>query len=116
MRARGWLLAAAQAALIFGLSSRPGDEFPEVSLPGADKVVHFALYAPLGGALCLALGGAAWPAAAGAALYGVSDEVHQMFVPRRTPDVGDVAADALGGLAGALAVRRWRRRRAGALR
>jgi VanZ family protein len=31
-----------------------------------------------------------------AASYGVTDEIHQAFVPGRTPDVMDVAADALG--------------------
>ncbi len=29
-------------------------------------------------------------------LYGVSDEVHQLFVPRRQFDVRDLAADAVG--------------------
>jgi VanZ family protein len=47
-------------------------------------------------------------------LYGVSDEWHQSFVPGRSPDVLDVAADAVGSTIGALAVlaaaaavRRW---------
>jgi VanZ family protein len=31
-----------------------------------------------------------------ATLYGVSDEIHQAFVPLRTPDVRDVIADATG--------------------
>ncbi len=30
-------------------------------------------------------------------LYGISDEFHQSFVPGRTSDVADVAADAIGG-------------------
>ena len=36
-------------------------------------------------------------------LYGIADEIHQMFVPNRAPDPNDVLADAAGGLLGALA-------------
>jgi VanZ family protein len=104
--------AVIQAALIFGLSSRPGDAYPTVSVPGADKVVHFALYAPLGALLCHGFGGRAAWAAAGATLYGVTDELHQAFVPGRFPDVGDAVADGLGALAGALWMRRRRLRAA----
>ena len=35
-------------------------------------------------------------------LYGVSDEIHQSFVPPRTPDILDVAADSAGAFAGAI--------------
>ena len=46
--------------------------------------------------------------------YGVSDELHQAFVPRRSPDVMDVLADLAGGalgagLAAAVATRERRR-------
>jgi VanZ family protein len=37
-----------------------------------------------------------------ATAYGVSDEFHQRFVPGRTADVRDVAADAIGASAAAL--------------
>ena len=37
-----------------------------------------------------------------ATIYGISDEMHQILVPPRTPDWHDVAADCLGALAGAL--------------
>ena len=95
------LPAVLQAALIFALSARPGDAYPDVSIPGADKVVHFALYAPLGAALVYALRGHWRWAGLLAALYGVSDELHQMFVPLRFADGFDVLADAVGGFAGA---------------
>ena len=35
-------------------------------------------------------------------LYGVSDEIHQYFVPTRISDLPDVIVDAIGGLAGVL--------------
>jgi VanZ family protein len=36
-------------------------------------------------------------------LYGVSDEIHQAFVPTRTPDVFDAWFDLAGSLLGAAA-------------
>jgi VanZ family protein len=101
-----WLPAVLWCALIFGLSAQP-------SLPSPnhinDKEAHAFTYGVL--ALLLLMGQAGWQwrrvagvsllAAFGiAVLYGVSDEFHQSFVPGRTPDVADVAADAAGaGLA-----------------
>jgi VanZ family protein len=94
------------------LSSIPGTKFPEVKTPHADKIVHAVLYFVLG-ALCLrairrtsTLTGIRAVAAAAVltALYGVSDELHQIFTPNRTADWHDAAADAAGGIAGALAV------------
>lgn len=41
----------------------------------------------------------------GAVLYGVSDEVHQSFVPGRTPDVVDLAIDTVGALCALSVVR-----------
>jgi VanZ family protein len=36
------------------------------------------------------------------ALYAVSDELHQMFVPSRTASLGDIAIDIVGGVCGML--------------
>lgn len=107
---RRWGPALAQAGLIFTLSAQPADAYPEVRVPGADKIVHFGLYAPLGAALCHALGGRAGLAAVAGAVYGATDELHQAFVPGRSPDPLDVLADALGAVAGALLFARWRHR------
>ena len=35
-------------------------------------------------------------------LYAISDEFHQLFVPSRTPSVGDVMIDVVGGICGIL--------------
>lgn len=51
---------------------------------------------------------------AGAALYGLSDEFHQLFVPGRAFQLGDLALDGIGALLGVLiyaAVRGWARTR-----
>lgn len=109
-RAAAWIGAAAWAALLFGLSALPAGATPSapISFPGDDKVVHAALYAVLGGLLRLAIGRSG-PAVALAAAYGVTDEVHQAFVPGRDASVFDWLADLLGAALGAaLAARTWR--------
>src|SRR5262249_31842630 len=96
---RGWWPAVGWAAVIFVRASIPGTDFPEVKAPQADKLVHVILYIVLG-AFCLrgvrgtsTLTG--WRAIAIAALiagfYGVSDEIHQIFTPNRSPDWHDAA-------------------------
>ena len=96
-------------ALIFSASSMSDPGAPPGGL--SDKAAHFAAYAALGAALIRALAGgrsaAMTPrrvllAIALATLYGLSDEIHQSFVPERTPDVMDLTADAVGAAAGAL--------------
>jgi VanZ family protein len=95
--------------LIFIISS-----IPYVSrLPGdmSDKTGHFIGYGILGVLMLRALArgrvvGVTLRAAVVAILlsaaYGVSDECHQYFVPGRSSDVHDVAADAAGAAAAAL--------------
>ena len=88
------------------------------------KLAHAAEFAALGAAIAVWLElvrrrrsdrrtlGFAWLAAT---LYGVTDEVHQMFVPGRGPGALDVLIDSAGALIGAAAVllllRAVRRRR-----
>lgn len=88
-----------------------------------DKDVHGTLYAGLGLVILRALTRASWrnvsiatglTAIVLSAAYGASDEFHQRFVPGRTADLADLAADALGagvavGLAWLVATL-WRRR------
>ena len=97
---RAYLAAALfYMAAIFALSSLPGSE---VGIPAPwDKLAHFTEYALLG--FLLGRGTGNVPLAfALAALYGVSDEVHQAFVPGREASVFDWLADAAGALIGAL--------------
>lgn len=98
-----WLPAIAQMAVIFAASSIP-DLGP---MPGgiSDKSGHSIGYAILGALLLRALARARWPgvtwktvllAIVIATVYAVSDELHQWFVPGRSPDVLDVVADMTG--------------------
>jgi VanZ family protein len=51
---------------------------------------------------------------AAGSLYGVSDEIHQAFVPGRSSDVLDWMADTAGTLVALYLFRRLRARRAAA--
>jgi VanZ family protein len=119
-----WGPLALYAAAIFLLSSMSNPSVPALRFAHADKVLHAIEYAGLGGLLCraLALGGrgfsgrAAVAAAVGlGALYGASDELHQLFVPPRSADPVDWLADVTGAALGAFGYHllRLRRCRAG---
>jgi VanZ family protein len=113
---RYWGPVCGYAGLIFYLSAQP---HPETHLPFvthfSDKVLHVIEYAVLG-ALCYRAirgsGNDSWrqqaiPAAILlASLYGVSDEVHQAFVPFREPSWLDWLADTVGAALGVAAMRR----------
>ena len=116
----GGAAVAAWMGVIFAISSVPGS-----NLPGGYSVQgHLSEYAVLGALLVLTLTpempprAAGWTALAAASLYGVTDELHQVFVPGRMPDPADWAADTVGAAAGvaivlvilALAARRRRGR------
>ncbi|MBL0715557.1 MAG: VanZ family protein [Desulfosarcina sp.] len=112
-----WLLLIGLCLLIFWQSSAPLP-VQTPTFPGLDKLVHAVVYAFV--AILAARAFATLPfqphphALLGAAvlfasLYGLGDEVHQSFVPGRTADVWDLAADIVGAFAGAF-LYRWRMR------
>ena len=106
-----WLPVIAYAAVIFILSSI--SETPSLPEGISDKGLHGGLYAGFALVLVRALARGRWAgvtflsaclAVSLAVMYGVSDEVHQSFVPGRTADAADVAADAWGaGVAASVA-------------
>jgi VanZ family protein len=111
-RLTAWLPAIAWALVIFTLSAQSRVPGPEV--PGFDKVAHFGAYALLGWLAVRAADRSALPLAVGAVLgvlYGASDEIHQMYVPGRSPDVMDWFADAAGVAAAFFVYTRLRARR-----
>ena len=114
-RLLAFLPALGWAALLFWLSAQ--ERFGDLphAFRGQDKVIHACAYLVLAALLLLGDGGPegrrAWRWAAVAAFYGITDELHQMFVPGRSADVLDFLADAAGAV---LAVALWlhyRRRR-----
>jgi VanZ family protein len=110
-----WAPSVVWMGVIFAFSSVPGSNLPG----GYSFQGHFAEYAVLGALVTMALvrgpAGPRWVllAIAACSLYGVTDELHQAFVPGRTPDVLDWATDTLGAGAGATAAASWLKWRAG---
>ena len=101
------LLAIGWATAIFILSSQVGDALPPL-LSGLDKLLHALVFGVLG---VLVLGsmktssrgytpGQAWIAVGLVTLYGILDEFHQRYVPGRSAELLDIAADAVGGIIG----------------
>ncbi len=113
------LVALGWMALLFYLSSQPYLDVPSL-VPDQDKFMHFGAYGVLGALLLGSLRptptgysrAQALVAAAAASLYGVSDEIHQLFVPGRDADVIDWLADTSGALLATLLLA-WVSRRLG---
>jgi VanZ family protein len=101
-------------AVIFALSSVAR---PPVDVGGWRGVGgHFVLFAILavliaralaGGSLAQATGRQLAAAVIATVLYGISDELHQAFVPPRTPEAMDVLTDAAGAVVAAVAIKAW---------
>lgn len=123
-----WVAVAIMAGVIFWMSAKDGITLDEnsgiVSILKAwlasvaqdafghpvdvSPVGHFVEYLIFGGLLTnalrwhMSLRRAALLAIALASAYGVTDEIHQIFVPMRSCDLLDWAVDTVAGAAGAL--------------
>jgi VanZ family protein len=90
--------------------SQPPEPGPVAELPGWTSMAHFALYFILGALLFLACGTLRnWRhsniylfAVIIGILYGMTDEMHQSFVPGRMMDALDWLVDCLGVSTGTL--------------
>jgi len=98
----------ALSVFIFWQSSYPG-MISEPLFAYDDKVLHFGIYAILAilAARNLAVEKPLWSPAKiktiailFACLYGMSDEIHQAFVPERDASAWDLFADCAGSIAG----------------
>ncbi|MEW6136602.1 MAG: VanZ family protein [Thermodesulfobacteriota bacterium] len=116
---RLWLPVVLYCGMIFYMSSM--ETLPDLPAKFTDKIAHFVVYSGLGWLVARAtsrgLGLSPLRTIISASLvclaYGISDELHQSFVPGRAVEVGDVLADFIGGLAGAYLygeAARWRKK------
>ncbi len=100
--------------LIFIMSSIPGDKLPDETFNLNDKLIHFFVFLILYVTASYSFYNQSKFSlmkkhfyAAGfilAVLYGISDELHQYFVPLRSCEFYDLLADAAGAAAGMLVV------------
>src|SRR5687768_12597782 len=107
-----WIPVVAYMAGIFYVSSLSNLSLPEpVAVSG-----HSAAYLGLAVLLVRALAGGlprrigvriAVRAMLIAVAYGISDEVHQSYVPGRVADAYDVVTDAIGAFAGTIGCWAW---------
>ena len=112
-----WVPVALYAGAIFYFSaqSHPEDQLPSFLFKQiSDKVLHSVAYGILSFLCYRAFRWAAGPAVArqavvlaivAASVYGITDEVHQFFVPFRESDWQDWLADTIGAVIGAVS---WR--------
>jgi VanZ family protein len=114
-----WFPLMVYCLAIYVQSGRPGPEhLPDVRF--FDKFLHFGAYGLLGilffrayetlslknfkNLLILISSGSA-------TLYGVSDEIHQYFVPARHADLLDVIANTIGSICGVYFYYWWKNRK-----
>jgi len=90
---------------LFWLSNQPQLPHIDFGVEWTDKMLHFIAYFCFGFSLTLAFKGnfPSWSlrkiiliVISIGLIYGISDEIHQSFVPNRTADIFDWLADATG--------------------
>jgi VanZ family protein len=109
-----WFLSLFYAGIIFFLSSYPiPAQMPSFAF--SDKVVHIMEYGILASLIYMALKSTHTVtykfillAFVLAFLYGISDEVHQYFVPGRHADIFDVMANGIGAFCFPLVLQKFR--------
>lgn len=103
------------AAIQFGLSSWSSPPQVPFRFPGWDKVMHGLIYFVMAVATLRAIRGyhqftfkkSFKIAMLLCIVYGMTDEIHQVFVPGRAPEWQDWIADAVGSLLGGCAWFVW---------
>lgn len=100
-----WFIAGIYMGLIFIASSIPGKLVP--AAPISDKLIHlveFGILSWILGKACRSSQKKIFIQQAGilsiiiTTLYGISDEIHQSFVPLRNPEIYDVIVDGIGAI------------------
>lgn len=99
-----WFFTIAYMGIIFYFSSFQMPDFPAPQ--NFDKVLHIVAYAILAILYYLSFrksGVNRWVFILSfllTATYGITDEIHQLFVPGRDATLGDVLADSFGAILG----------------
>jgi VanZ family protein len=103
-----WFLSVVWMGFIFFFSSLPGSDIPSL-FPSQDVLYHSAAYIMLGFLISRAVRGS-WPRLhpstillivfMACLMYGMSDEMHQSFVPGRSVSAKDLYVDAMSGFLG----------------
>jgi len=107
-----WSITLSYMTLIFYLSSIHGDRFAGL-LRGYDKPVHLFIYTFLAFLLYRSFNKTGVKrhllllAFFFALIYGITDEIHQLYVPCRNASYGDLLADSIGALLGSLGASRF---------
>jgi len=114
-RLLAWLAVLAWAGLIFFVSAQPKETFQRLGFTGQALSVggHLIVYFVL--MILLVLAQRASTKLSNkqvliVAIYGLSDEYHQSFVPGRTPTLVDWIVDLVGAGLALLVLLRWERR------
>jgi VanZ family protein len=100
--AKYWCITIIYMAIIFGLSSIPGDDTPPM-FPFADKIAHVIEYMILGILLKNALNKYQYKyilAICIGSVYGITNEIHQLYVPGRECDIMDMVCNIIGCIIG----------------
>ena len=92
------------AVIILALTSIPGKEMPEINLWNWDKLAHGGVYFILAVLLFrylyfvrrVALKAVPGPAILIGIVYGLLDELHQLFIPNRSCTWQDMLANTVG--------------------
>ncbi len=93
--------------IIFCLSHQPGDTLELPDYPQIDKIAHMVIFGFLAVSAIFAFSSnykktypfrVAIYATLFCVFYGITDEIHQIFVPNRFSSISDIVADGIGGL------------------
>ncbi len=93
--------------LLFFLSHHPGDAFSLPDIVNLDKLLHCLAYGVLAATALFAVDpdyrcrrplASCIGVVLFCLLYGISDEIHQSFIPGRMPSCWDILADVIGAL------------------
>lgn len=93
-----WLITIIYMGMIFGFSSVSKGTI-SCFFPFADKIAHLIEYTGLGWLLKNSFNGSFFPAVLTGSLYGLSDEIHQLFTGREC-DFKDLLFDIAGCILG----------------